>query len=216
MITTILKEVIRGKSLSRTLTNIELREFNITGKVVDIGGQKEESQYRFLNIGDAEIKTVNIEKSFKPDYLINIEKDMLPVNDLSQDTVLCFNLLEHLFDEKNVLSESYRILKKGGCLLGSVPFLVNVHPDPHDYRRFTAEFLRKILAGQGFKDVLIKPISRGPYTSAYSQVEFTIPVIIRPLFIFLIFPLDYIINLLKPKLKLKDKFVLAYIFYAKK
>jgi len=130
--------------------------------------------------------------------------------------VLCFNLLEHIADEKNLLREIRRVLKEGGMLLGSVPFLANVYPDPHDYRRFTDEFLRKMLAECSFRDILIKSAGRGPYTAGYSQIEFTIPIIFRPLFILSAFALDYLMSLIKPKLELDKKFVLAYIFYARK
>ena len=35
----ILKEILKGESLSRALTNIELKNFGIKGKILDIGGQ---------------------------------------------------------------------------------------------------------------------------------------------------------------------------------
>ena len=212
----ILKEIIKGKSLSRTLTNLELRNFTLSGKVIDVGGQGRASHYRFLDIKNAKIKTANIERKFNPDYLIDAEKDKFPLTDASQDAVLCFNLLEHIYDEKNLLSESRRVLKEGGIILGSVPFLINVHPDPHDYRRFTEEYLCSIFAKYGFKDILIKPAGKGPYTAAYSHAEFTIPVIFRPIFVLAAFCLDYFISLIKPELELNKKFVLAYIFYARK
>lgn len=212
----ILKEIIKGKSLSRTLTNFELREFKLGGKVIDIGGQGQASHYRFFDAKDAEIKTMNIEKKFNPDYLLDVEKNEFPLDGESCDAVLCFNLLEHIYDEKNLLSESHRILKKGGFLLGSVPFLVNIHPDPHDYRRFTDEFLHRTLTKYGFNEIFIRAIGRGPYTAAYSQIELTIPVIFRPIFVLTAFCLDYFISLIKPKLELNKKFVLAYIFYTKK
>jgi SAM-dependent methyltransferase len=213
MITLILKELIKGKSLPRILTNIELRNFKIFGKILDVGGQRNESHYRFLDVKEGKVKTVNIEKKFNPDYLVDIEKEKLSLDDASQDTVFCFNLLEHIADEGNLLREIHRILKEGGILLGSVPFLINVHPDPHDYWRFTAEILQKIFAEYGFRNITIKPIGRGPFTAAYSQIEFVIPIIFRPIPALLVLGFDCIVRLLKPKLELDKKFVLAYIFY---
>lgn len=212
----ILKEIIKGKSLSRTLTNIELKNFKIKGKVLDIGGQRGESHYRFLDSKEADIKTINIEKKFNPDYVVDVEKEKFPVPDASWDAVLCFNLLEHIADEKNLLCEIRRVLKEGGVLLGSIPFLVNAHPDPHDYRRFTEEYLQRIFSENGFENILIKSIGKGPYTAAYSQVEFTIPKIFRPIFVLAVFGLDYLVSLIKPNLGLDKKFVLTYIFYARK
>ena len=35
----ILKEILKGKSISRILTNFELENFKVFGKVLDVGGQ---------------------------------------------------------------------------------------------------------------------------------------------------------------------------------
>jgi len=212
----LLKETLRGKSFSRTLTNIELGNFKIEGEVLDIGGQRNESHYRFLRNNGATIKTVNINNDFHPDFIANIEMEKLPVGNGSQDSVLCFNVLEHIFDDKNLLVEVSRVLKNKGKFLGSVPFLVNVHSDPNDFRRMTEQFLQKNLEENGFNNVKVKPIGIGPYSAAYSQVEFTIPVFLRPLFILLTIGLDQLLNKIKPKSKLADKFALAYVFYAEK
>lgn len=212
----ILKELLRKKSLYRILVNLELKKFKISGKVLDVGGQGNESHRRFLDIKNAEIKILNIDKNLNPDYIVDVEKEKFPVADSSQDAALCFNLLEHISDEKNMLSEIRRILKEGGFLLGAVPFLFNVHPDPRDYRRFTEEALLKILSESGFRQPSVTAIGKGPYTAAYSHVEFTMPYFLRPIFVFLAFGIDYILRRFKPELSLEKKFPLAYIFYAEK
>jgi len=212
----LLKEILRGKSFSRTLTNIELGNFEIDGEVLDVGGQRQESHYRFIKDKGAVIKTVNINNDFKPDFIANIEMDKLPVSDNSQKVILCFNVLEHIFSDENLLFEVNRALKAGGVFLGSVPFLVNVHPDPNDFRRITGQFLQKNLKEKGFKNIKIIPIGLGPYAAAYSQIEFTLPVFLRPIFLLPAIGLDYLINKIKPKANLAEKFALAYVFYAEK
>ena len=42
------KEIYRGKSLLRTLMNLELKNHSISGKVLDVGGGVGPSYYRFL------------------------------------------------------------------------------------------------------------------------------------------------------------------------
>jgi SAM-dependent methyltransferase len=62
----------------------------------------------------------------------------LPIADACIDTVLLLEVLEHVRDACAVLGEIARVLKPGGVLLLSVPFLYPLHDAPHDYRRYTA------------------------------------------------------------------------------
>ena len=50
------------------------------------------------------------------------------------------NVLEHLPDLSIVFEEINRILKKKGNLIGSTPFIYQVHGAPFDYHRFTKDF----------------------------------------------------------------------------
>jgi len=36
-----------------------------------------------------------------------------------------------------LISEMLRVVKKGGCILLTAPFLGGIHEEPHDYQRFT-------------------------------------------------------------------------------
>lgn len=74
----------------------------------------------------------------------------LPIRTESVDTVLLFEVLEHTGAPEDVLSEIHRILKPGGTLLMSMPFLYPIHDAPHDYQRFTSHGLSRRLADQGF------------------------------------------------------------------
>ena len=143
---TILKESLKGKSIYRTLTNIELTGREYSGSIIDIGGEeKRASHYRFLNIApDTHIKSVNVNKKAHSDFVLDITQEKIPVEDKTQDSVFCFNTLEHLASWDNVLAETLRILKLGGTFVGYIPFLVCVHADPHDYVRMTDEGLKKV------------------------------------------------------------------------
>jgi SAM-dependent methyltransferase len=74
----------------------------------------------------------------------------LPFVSGSFDAVFLFEVLEHLPDEHDVLSEVRRVLRPGGRLLISVPFLYPLHDRPHDHRRYTIYGLRSLLAQHGF------------------------------------------------------------------
>lgn len=61
----------------------------------------------------------------------------LPFRDASVDTVVLLEVLEHLRRPDEALSEIARVLRPGGILLLTLPFLYPVHDAPHDYQRYT-------------------------------------------------------------------------------
>jgi len=61
----------------------------------------------------------------------------LPFEDEAFDLVLCMVVMEHLEDPKKAIEEMKRVLKPGGRILVSVPFLFPIHDAPGDYWRFT-------------------------------------------------------------------------------
>lgn len=68
----------------------------------------------------------------------------LPFADASFDVVFSFSVLEHVKDPFKCASEIERVLKPGGVIYSSAPFLVPVHGYPHHYYNMTQ---------QGFKNL---------------------------------------------------------------
>jgi SAM-dependent methyltransferase len=90
---------------------------------------------------------VDIEKRGDIDFLSDVQS--LAIKDNSAELVLLTEVLEHVPDENKTLSEIYRILRPNGWFIVSVPFLFGVH-ETVDYRRWTAQGLRKQLQEQGY------------------------------------------------------------------
>lgn len=61
----------------------------------------------------------------------------IPFKDGEFDIVLCMSVLEHLEIPSRAISEMKRVLKPGGRVIVSVPFLFPIHDAPGDYWRFT-------------------------------------------------------------------------------
>ena len=95
-----------------------------------------------------------------------------------------------------------------------VPFLLNVHPDPHDYVRLTREQLELELHNAGFRRCRILALGSGPFAAAYSQLEFMIPRLMRLIVIPPAIWLDGLIQLLKPEARFSERFPLGYAFSA--
>ena len=82
----------------------------------------------------------------------------LPIADDSVDTVLCTEVLEHVPHPDLVFCEIARVLKPGGLLLLTAPFVFPVH-DPHDYLRFTAGGLRDLTRRNHLETVELNVLS---------------------------------------------------------
>ena len=66
----------------------------------------------------------------------------LPFRDASVDTVLSTEVLEHVPRPELLVREMARVVKPGGKLLITVPFIQPLHELPSDYFRFTPSSLR--------------------------------------------------------------------------
>ncbi|HUG39954.1 MAG TPA: class I SAM-dependent methyltransferase [Longimicrobiales bacterium] len=80
----------------------------------------------------------------------------LPFRDAAADTIVAFQVLEHLPEPQAFLSECRRVLRPGGFLCLTVPFMWGVHEAPHDYFRFTRYGLTHLLRRSGFAQMQIR------------------------------------------------------------
>lgn len=92
----------------------------------------------------------------------------LPFADESFDVVLANNVIEHLSDPADGVSEMRRVLAPNGQLLYTIPFLYPVHEAPHDYTRFTRYGLERLF--RDFSAVQIH--ERGGFFSTLAQLIF--------------------------------------------
>lgn len=76
--------------------------------------------------------------------------DRIPKKNLSYDAVLSTEVLEHVEDPQKIVNELYRILKKDGKLILTVPQAWRIHQAPHNYFYFTFYGLRSLLKKAGF------------------------------------------------------------------
>lgn len=121
-------------------------------RVLDLGGHKFDKRGQF-NVFDFPLRTccMNISRAKRPD--VQGDGAALPFADGVFDAVICAELLEHVYDPRAVVREMQRVLKPGGRLLITVPFLVQIHGDPDDYGRYTDSFWRRLLSDSGFDGV---------------------------------------------------------------
>ncbi len=80
----------------------------------------------------------------------------LPFNTDSIDIVFLLEVLEHIPDTEQVLADVQRILKPGGILYISVPFIYPAHDLPYDYFRFSVGGLQYLLQKYGLQPEMIR------------------------------------------------------------
>jgi len=84
--------------------------------------------------------------------------ESMPFEDASFDSALCNAVLEHIIDPERAMAELARVVRKGGHLVITVPFLQPYHPCPGDYRRYTADGLAQLGRNAGLEVVELLPV----------------------------------------------------------
>jgi SAM-dependent methyltransferase len=78
--------------------------------------------------------------------------------DAAYDVVVAFQVLEHSAQPVPLLRECHRVLKPGGVLFATLPFVFEYHAVPGDFRRWTTEGIAEELASVGFQQIAVDPI----------------------------------------------------------
>lgn len=87
----------------------------------------------------------------------------LPFPAESFDTVLCSQVLEHVFEPENFLREIARVLRPGGKLVLTVPFVWDEHEQPQDFGRYSSFGLAALLNRTGFTLEVQRKAVAGPW-----------------------------------------------------
>lgn len=206
--------VIKGKTIYRILFQRVLKKHNnlITGRVLDLGAGGNPSYYRYMDMKGREfVKTDYIHKA-GVNEIVDFDQPF-PFSDASFDTVCIFHALYIAKDPNAVLTEVRRVLKPGGALVLSMPFVANEMPEPHDYIRYTMEGLQVLVEGVGFETVVQERIGDRGTAATY---------IMSPLYIvwpikLIAYSLALLIDALIPKkLKRNYPFPIGYFYVARK
>lgn len=90
----------------------------------------------------------------------------LSFEDNSFDSILCTQVLEHVFEHDKLISEVFRVLRPGGNIILTVPFAWELHEEPYDFFRYTKHGLKQLFEKAGFDINYIKP-NGGKWAAIY-------------------------------------------------
>ena len=136
------------KELHREMARFAPR---MQGRLLDVGCGTQ--PYRMLFSGAAdyvglEYDTAENRTAKRADYFY--DGNIFPFDTASYDGVICNQVLEHVFNPDQFLREIARVLKAGGNVLLTVPFVWDEHEQPYDYARYSSFGLRSLLERNGF------------------------------------------------------------------
>jgi SAM-dependent methyltransferase len=131
-------------------------------EVYDIGGGAQPADRRRFR----KYVLVDVNATYQPDVVADIQK--LPFASESIKAILCLDVLEHVADPFQAVRELHRVLKPGGKILASMPFIWPYHAAPPlylDYWRFSPDGLAAL-----FKDFSkVEIFKKGGYLSALAN-----------------------------------------------
>lgn len=152
--------------IERTLIRKQLMSVAkyLGGDILDVGGG-EKNRYKNLFT----FKTFTCLDIYAgPGIDIVASADDIPLPDESKDSVLSTQMLEHVQYPEKCVQEMYRVLKKGGYAVITVPQWNELHAEPHDYWRYTKYGLVELFERNGFRTV--EQHQRGGFFSNAGQM----------------------------------------------
>lgn len=102
--------------------------------ILNIGAGGETASW--LRQKNLKFKELDINPALKPDYILSIE-NMHSIPDNSVDVIFLMEVLHHVQNPFNAISEIKRVLRSGGAVIGSTAFVFPICDAPYDYFRYT-------------------------------------------------------------------------------
>jgi len=146
------------KALAEAVLEVKLQ---IKGRVLDVGcgTMPYKNDFSYDEYVGLEIDTLENRAAKNADYFY--DGITFPFADASFDSVICNEVLEHVFSPSQFVLEIRRVLKPGGRLLLTVPFIWDEHEQPYDYGRYSSYGLTHLLESSGLKVLYLQKTCTG-------------------------------------------------------
>lgn len=134
--------------LDRYLIEQNIKKFAhyISGDVLDLGAGNYDRYGAFYQYKT--LMKMDVEKSDNVDVVGIAEEIPFPAERF--DSVVSTQVFEHISNPEKAAQEIYRVLKRGGTLILTVPQTNELHSEPYDYWRYTKFGLTELFERQGF------------------------------------------------------------------
>lgn len=148
---------------SRRSLDIAIKQHavSLSGKVLDVGcGSKPYRDYfKVEEYVGMEVGTSTERAEISADVFYSGNE--FPFEDGSFDSVISFQVLEHVENPQLFISEVSRTVRKNGLVLLTVPFVWEEHEVPYDRTRFTSYGLKEIFSKNRMEVLKFQKLSVG-------------------------------------------------------
>lgn len=128
-------------------------------------------QYMTQDFGGLEKGQIRDGGYGKIDYLCDAAS--IPAPDGYFDAILCTEMLEHVPDPINVVTEIGRLLRSGGILMLTAPLGSGIHQEPyHFYGGYTPYWYYKFLGAAGFSEISVFPNAGSLKAYGWESIRF--------------------------------------------
>ncbi len=125
----------------------------ITGRVLDVGCGSQPYRRLFATADYTGMELDTQENRAHKRADVFYDGQTFPFEPESFDSLLCSQVLEHVFTPLQFVRELNRVLRPGGALLLTVPFVWDEHEQPYDSARYTSFGLQALMEEAGFEVV---------------------------------------------------------------
>ena len=132
---------------------IKNNAFLLQGKMLDFGCGTKPYQSFFTKVEQYIGVDYKIEGREEKQKTVDVFYDgkNIPFSENHFDSILCTEVLEHVFNIDELLQEFHRVLKKDGVILVTTPFMWEEHEMPYDFARYTTPALVHLYTKNGFE-----------------------------------------------------------------
>ncbi len=139
------------------------------GQLIDLGCGTKPYEYLFSSHVDSyfgvdfgQTAEAHYGASTKADLYADCTKTGLQAEGF--DTLLSTQVMEHIYETKEYVTECHRLLRRGGIGIFTIPFVCECHAEPHDYYRFTKYSIQRLFEDSGFSIAELTPLG-GAYAT---------------------------------------------------
>ena len=143
----------------------------IAGEILDVGSSAFD---RYGRLFKNATKYVRMDIDGVENVDVHGRAEELPVGDHSFNGIVCTQTLCDVYDVEKAVREFNRVLKKGGRVLSTTPFVSTMTDEPYYFWNMSPFALRKLYEDHGFKVLVLESTSGARETIFNLKTRFLI------------------------------------------